>query len=168
MTLVGYNRIFEGEFPESRFIPGGNAMDVLRDAQGIAYALGVLTQGTQVIRLVDRDARSEEEVAELKEQGIRVLSKRNLESYIFDDEILRALSASVGKEEKAEELVAAKQGIRAARSGDAPDDLKPPSGEIYVSCMKILELATLATTPRRSCETRSHRSSHRTYRCMAN
>lgn len=135
-----YNKIFQQECPETRFVPGGNASEVVDDKRGIAYVLGVLTQGTEVIRLVDRDARSPNECAELIQKGVRVLSKRNLESCLFDDEVLRALAASVGKDDKAYAILIEKDRIRNARSGDAPDDLKPSSGEIYLACKSILEL----------------------------
>ena len=43
----------------------------------------------EVVRVIDRDDRSEEEVADLVNDGVRVLSRRNLESYLFDDELLQ-------------------------------------------------------------------------------
>ena len=135
-----YERIFHAEFPETQFVPGGNASEVAVDRRGIAYALGVLARGTRIVRLVDRDSSSPDEVAELKRQCVRVLSVRNLESYLFDDEVLRALADSVGKIDKADDLLAEKQRIRNQRTGDAPDDLKPASGDIYNACKSILEL----------------------------
>ena len=69
-----------------------------------------------------------------------MLSRRNLESYLFDDEVLRALAHSVGKTDKADDLLAEKQRIINQRAGDAPDDLKPASGDIYNACKSILEL----------------------------
>ena len=136
-----YERIFQGEFPETRFVPGGNAPEVAEDRRGIAYALGILTQGTEVLKLIDRDARSADEVANLTKRGVRVLSRRNLESYLLDDEVLQALALSVGREGDTAALLAAKKDIRAKRSGDAPDDLKPASGEIYLACKNTLGLA---------------------------
>ena len=136
-----YERIFQDEFPETQFIPGGNASEVAGDRRGIAYALGVLTQGTQTSRLVDRDARSPQEVDELKGDGVRVLSRRNLETFLFDDEVLRALALSVEKTDKVDDLLTEKQRILNHRTGDAPDDLKPASGEIYNACKDLLELA---------------------------
>ena len=135
-----YESIFEAEFPETRFIPGGNSTEVLDDRRGIAYALGVLISGTDVVRLIDRDAHSDEEVRELKQAGIRVLSRRNLESYLFDDEILRALATSVDQQDKTDELLAEKQRIVASRSNETPDDLKAASGEIYNACKTHLNL----------------------------
>ena len=135
-----YQRVFQAKCPETQFIPGGNASEVADDRRGIAYALGVLTQGTQVVRLVDRDSSSPEEVAELMSNGVQVLSRRNLESYLFDDEVLRALAHSVGKTDKADDLLAEKQRILNHRTGDAPDDLKPASGDVYNACKDLLEL----------------------------
>ena len=135
-----YERLFQDELPETQFIPGGNASEVADDRRGIAYALGVLTQGTQVVRLVDRDSSSPDEVAELMNRGVRVLSQRNLESYLFDDEVLRALAVSVDKAHEADDLLAEKQIIINQRTGDAPDDLKPASGDIYNACKSMLEL----------------------------
>ena len=136
-----YERIFETTFPETQFIPGGNALEVAGDKRGIAYALGVLTQGSEVVKLIDRDSQSPEEIAEISKDGVRVLSRRNLESYLFDDAVLRALAISVGKAEEVDELVAEKRRILDERPADAADDLKPASGRIYNACKSILGLA---------------------------
>lgn len=144
-----YERIFSDEFPETQFIPGGNASQVANDERGIAYALGILTQGATVIKVIDRDARSPDEAAELMQRGIRVLSRRNLESYLFDDEVLRALALSVDKADNFDELLAEKGRIIGHRTGDAPDDLKPASGEIYNACKSTLELANPGNNTRR-------------------
>ena len=141
-----YERIFNGEFPETQFIPGGNADEVADDKRGIAYALGVLTRGTEVLKLIDRDSQSPEEVAELSNEGVRVLSRRNLESYLFDDEVLRALALSVGEADKVEGLIAERKRILDGRTGDATDDLKPAGGEIYNVCKSILSLANPGNT----------------------
>ena len=135
-----YDCILETSFPESQFIPGGNASEVANDKRGIAYALGVIIQGSKIVKLIDRDALSREEVSELKNDGVRVLSRRNLESYLFDDEVLRALALSIGNSDKVDELLAEKKRILDERTGDTPDDLKPASGEIYLACKNILGL----------------------------
>ncbi len=135
-----YERIFQAEFPEIQFIPGGNASEVASDRRGIAYALGVLTQGSRVVRLIDRDANSPEEVTEFKRDGVRVLSCRNLESYLFRDEVLKSLALSAGKEDKANDLIAEKQRILNAKPNSVLDDLKPASGEIYNACKTMLSL----------------------------
>ena len=141
-----YQRIFEASFPETQFIPGGNASEVASDKRGIAYALAVLTQGSEVVNLIDRDSLSTEEIDELMQGGVKVLSRRNLESYLFDDEVLQALALSAGKADKIDELLAEKNRILDERTGDAPDDLKPASGTIYLACKRILELTNPGNT----------------------
>ena len=66
---------------------------------------------------------------------------RNLESYLFDDEVLRALAMSAGADDAINALLAKKGGILAARPDDAVDDVKPASGELYLACKDILRLS---------------------------
>ena len=138
-----YESIFRAEFPESRFIPGGNSAEVADDKRGLAYALGVLTEGTEVVRLIDRDGRSGEEVSESQDRGVRVLTRRNLESYLFDDEVLTALAVSVNLNDRVDRLLAKKQEIlRASKPSDPSDNLKLASGQIYNACKEILGLTS--------------------------
>ena len=103
----------------------------------------VLTRGTRVIKLIDLDDQSPQQVADLNKSGVRVLSRRNLESYLFSDEVLTALVEWVGKPGELVELLAKKQSIRVARPSVPPDDLKPASGEIYLACKQLLGLTQL-------------------------
>ena len=136
-----YERIFESEFPETQFVPGGNASDVADDKRGIAYAIGLLIKGSEVVKLIDRDDQSDQQVADMMEGRVRVLSRRNLESYLFDDEVLERLAKSVGKDDKGAELSAKKKSIRESKPSDPTDDLKPSSGQIYLACKQTLGLA---------------------------
>ena len=77
-----------------------------------------------------------------------MLTRRNLESYLFDDEVLTALASSVDLNDQADKLLFKKQEIRGRRPDDPPDDLNPASGEIYVACTKILGLASPGNTPK--------------------
>lgn len=133
-------RIFEAEFPETRFVSMGNDREVSSDRYGLAQALLSLVDGLDVLQLIDRDDRSDDEVVDLQKSGVRVLSRRNLESYLFDDETLRALAVSIGKEDKADELLMKKREILAARIEGPANDLKLASGEIYVASKSILSL----------------------------
>ena len=91
-----YERIFDSEFPQTRFVSLGNDGEVLGDRHGLAQSLLSIVDGLEVVQLIDRDDRSEAEIAELENQGIRVLSRRNLETYLYDDEVLEALAMSIG------------------------------------------------------------------------
>lgn len=142
-----YNKIFETEFPETRFVSMGGYDEVINDKWRLKATLGFLFKGMNIICLIDRDDRSDEEKDKLAKDGVRVLSLRNLESYLFDDEVLRALAKSVGKEDKADELIRAKQEI-VKQNGDHPaDDLKPVSGEIYRKCKHLLQLSKCGNKP---------------------
>ena len=135
-----YERIFEKEFPETRFVSMGNDREIVGDKRGLAEALRLLIGGLEVVRLIDRDDRSSDEISDHAEKGVRVLSRRNLESYIFDDEVLRALAESGGEEDKIAELLAEKHRILDARIGGPKGNLKPASGEIYLVCKRTLSL----------------------------
>ena len=141
-----YESIFEAEFPETRFVSMGNDGQVSGDRHGLAQALLSLVDGLEVVRLLDRDDRSDKEIADALKNDVRVLSRRNLESCLFDDEVLEALAACAGKADKTRELVTQKGAILSARHGDPPDDLKPASGEIYVACKGILGLTQCGNT----------------------
>ena len=135
-----YQQIFEDEFPETQFIPGGNSIDVAADRRGLRYAVGLLIKGADVIRLIDMDDQSPQEVVDMNSQGIRVLSKRNLESYLFSDEVICRLAEYVGKGDKAQELLSKKDAIIQASVDSPEDDLKPHSGAIYNACRSTLGL----------------------------
>ena len=100
-----YERIFADVFPETRFVSMGNDREIVGDKRGLAEALLSIVDGLDVLRLIDRDDRSEEDIADLRGNSIRVLSWRNLESYLFHDEVLKALAASEEKTDKLEELL---------------------------------------------------------------
>jgi len=63
--------------------------------------LTTLVDGVELVRLIDRDSMSDPEIAAAREQGVRVLRRRNLECYLLDDEVLAALCAEKGHPELA-------------------------------------------------------------------
>ena len=135
-----YNRIFEVEFPETQFVSMGNNQQIISDQHGLLATLRLLFGDLKIIRLIDRDDRMHDDIAELP-KDIRVLSLRNLESYLFDDEVLTALAVSKGMDDKAALLLDEKRSIQESKRGCPVDDLKPASGEIYKSCKRILRLS---------------------------
>ena len=135
-----FDTIFGDEYPETRFISMGNDQQILGDQRGLAEALQLLIKDIQVIRLIDRDDRTSETIAEERPKGVRVLSRRNLESYLFDNEVLAALTESVDQADKISTLLENKAKVLASIGERAPDDLKPATGQIYNACKKILGL----------------------------
>lgn len=101
-----------------------------------------IVPNTNVIRIIDRDDRSENEVEELSEKGIKVLDRRHLESYLLDDEIIKKWCATVGKAELENSALTIKQqAINASISrGNATDDIKSASNDIVTNIKKLLGL----------------------------
>ena len=136
-----YKRIFEDQFPETRFVSMGGNQEVIKDKYALKDALTILIPDTKVVRLIDLDDLTPARVKELNRQGVRVLSRRNLEAYLFDDEVLQALAISADQKDKAKELLDEKMHIYQSRTDYHPiDDLKPLSVQIYKACKTILQL----------------------------
>jgi len=118
---------------------------VQNDFIGLATVLPKLASGMKIIRLIDLDDHTPTDVAAFKSQGIRILSLRHLEAYLYDDEVLTALCESVGKPEKAPDLIAAKGAAIASvvSQGHSADDIKKAAGAIYVAAKQMLSLAQM-------------------------
>lgn len=146
-----YEKIFESRFPDTRFIPGGNSHDVRNDRLALTQVLQSLTKGTTVRRLIDRDDLTDEDVEICRKSGLSVLERRNLESYLFDDDVLSALAAGVGRSEIAAELVSFKhEEMKKAHEerGRPIDDVKASAGPICNFLKKRLSLRQCGNTPK--------------------
>jgi hypothetical protein len=137
-----YDTIFAAGAPDVKFLSGGNSHAVENDRLALVQAIEGMLRGAEVIRLIDRDDRPLDEIEDLRAAGVRVLSRRNLEGYLFDDAILTALCESEGRPELAPAMLRAKADACAAAvaRGAPPDDLKRASGEIYNAARRLLAL----------------------------
>lgn len=137
-----YNLIFRSEFAEARFVSIGSSTDMRGDRFLVVQAVANLVEGTQVLRLVDRDDMSDQEIADHEIDGCRVLRRRQIESYLFDDEILIALCTAYGQPKKIPEILQAKRAAieAAVAQGHRNDDIKKAAGRITEACRKILNL----------------------------
>lgn len=140
-----YDRIFEQEYPDLKFISAGNSTQVESDRLALMEAMKALVSGAEIIRLIDRDDHSAVDISELQRRGVRVLSLRNIECYLYDDEVLTALCKSVGKEDLAATLLADKQKAieKISLQGKPIDDIKSASGLIYNAAKKVLSLTSV-------------------------
>lgn len=143
-----YQRIFSSEYPDTDFVSVGNTTDVQTDRLGLGDALQRLIKGTRVRRVIDRDNKTPEEIADLKSKGVRVLSRRHLEAYLLDDEILRVLCLSVDNEDSVGQLLEAKKAALVASEGrgNDTDDMKSAGGSIYEAAKSILNLTNAGST----------------------
>lgn len=136
-----YSRIFSNEFPDVVFISGGSCTDIVKDDNPVFTVLKNLLRSSQINRIIDRDDYSEDEVNTYKSSSIKVLSLRNIESYLFSDEIIEIYVKSIDEGKVAQVLEEKEAALaRSISRGNSSDDLKSASGEIYNSIKKILLL----------------------------
>jgi len=137
-----YAAIFGAEMPDTSFMAAGNAHDVENDRLQLAERLTTLVDGVELVRLIDRDSMSDPEIAAAREQGVRVLRRRNLECYLLDDEVLAALCAEKGHPELAPDLISARDEAmkRQTDTGAPPDDFKRVRGETVTTARRLLAI----------------------------
>lgn len=144
-----YNEIFAEEYPDVKFVSGGASNDVIGDRFQFVAALPKIAAGIVVRRLVDRDEMSDEEIRELQSKGVRVLKRRHLEAYLYDDEVLAALCEHAGQPEVTSKLLEEKaQAIAAlAERGRSSDDIKSAAPTIAIKAKILLKMMGAGKTP---------------------
>lgn len=137
-----YRTIFGAHHPDTEFVPLGGTTEIDKDALLLSTVLSQMLPAIKTWKLFDRDDRSNTEIFELTQKGTRVLTRRDLESYLWDDEILTALAEQAGKPEEASVLIAEKQRLLATlpAKGKPGDDIKAISGMLYNEVKKKLLL----------------------------
>lgn len=145
-----YETIFDSEFPDVRFVSSGASNDLKKDISLVTAALEGKIPGLTFKKLFDRDDRSEEERAEMIADGDRVLRRRHIESYLFDDEILAALANLYDQTSKTSEIIAAREvALADAKSRGNPEDhMKAAAGQTYNAIKIILNIRHGGTTAR--------------------
>lgn len=137
-----YSTIFADTHPEAFFISGGSCNDIKNIEKNSGEIIRTLLADIKVIKIVDRDDRSLQEVADLAKVDIKVLKRRNLESYVFDDAVIKKLCESVGKLGEYDECIKEKEAAmkESKDRGNPPDDYKSARGDIYNSLKQRLQL----------------------------
>lgn len=139
-----YRKIFANEFPETDFLSVGSSNDVSQDRLEAGKAIQTIASGTSVIRLIDRDLRSEDEVRELEATGVRVLSRRHIEAFLMDDEVIAALCDQVGEATRTDEIKRIRDDAidAAVQRGKDRDDWKSAAGDFYTNTRRALTLTS--------------------------
>ena len=99
---------------------------------------------------LDRDDRTDAEIGELRRRGVRVLSRRTIESYLLDDSVLVSMCNDFGRPDAVEQLVAAKrQALESSiAAGGAPDDHKRIAGDVYNAAKRLFPQRKLGSDKR--------------------
>lgn len=136
-----YTNIFSNAYPNTLFYSLGSCNDIEKSATIINF-IKAISPNSQIIRIIDRDDRTKEEIAELNEADIKVLSMRNLESYILSDEVLKKWCISTNQESKIPDILKIKQDCleESIKRGNASDDLKSPANDTCTKIKKYLGL----------------------------
>lgn len=143
-----YGRIFSSKYSDTSFVSIGSCSELENDNNISIQIIKEVLKNSSVIKLVDRDDKSDNEVAELEAKNIKVLKRRHIECYLLDDEIIAKLCKNYNCENKVEECLAAKQqAIESSKErGNPEDDIKSASGQIYTELKRILSLKQCGNT----------------------
>jgi len=138
-----YTMIFGNTHPDTFFISGGSCSELESIEKRLGEIMSKLLGNTEVIKIVDRDERSNTEVEELLQKGIKTLSKRHLESYLLDDSIIEKLCISKGQLGNYDQCLIKKNAALAnvVSQGKPHDDIKSARGEIYNALKQTLGLS---------------------------
>ena len=137
-----YNGILGSRRPGVVFVSGGSSLEIASTKRATESILGSILPSTRVVTLLDRDDRSDEEVSEIEADGGLVLRERNIESYLFADDVINALLIEVGKPELLEQALDIKRTAISASvaRGNRNDDFKSAAGDIFNNFRSLLEL----------------------------
>lgn len=137
-----YNRILGSQYPDVLFISGGSSTQIGDAKMSISEILRTILPQSVTFGLVDRDEKTVQEVSESESAGIFVLPERNLESYLFNDDVIEAFVTEAGRPEHYEEALKIK--ARALDSsvarGNPTHDLKSAAGDIFLGLKALLNL----------------------------
>ena len=145
-----YNKIFGVHHPETRFIPIGSDQDVEKADENLIPVIQAVAEGAEILKLRDRDDADEDEIEENKEKGIRTLLRRNIESYLLDDEVLTKFCEKHNILDKLQDLLDARQAAvkDSIAEGKPPDDLKPTAQKVHHAARRALHPAPIGNRRR--------------------
>lgn len=135
-----YQNIFSPTHPSTLFYSLGSCEDVEK-SQFIIEFIAKLSPTAKVIRVVDRDDRSPEEIADLQKDGIKVLPRRHSECFLLDDDVLQKWCDIVGQSDKKSEilLIKSEKMKESIARGNPEDDVKSAANDICIAGKVLLK-----------------------------
>jgi predicted ATPase len=137
-----YNRILGSQTPDVLFVSGGSSNQVAQNGLVIRHTLASILPTAKVVALCDRDDKSDTEVELFEREGGLVLPERNLESFLFADDVIEALVVQSGNVTILNDALQLKRDeiAESVTRGNPEDDLKSAAGRIYVRLRQLLGL----------------------------
>lgn len=138
-----YNRVLASRTSGIVFVSGGSSNQLSATGVTVRGALSSIIPSAKIKSLADRDSRTPREVAEFEQDGNIVLPLRNIESYLFADDVIEALLVREGKQQMLADALRIKASALAnsVSRGNPGDDLKSAAGELYVGLKQLLNLS---------------------------
>jgi len=137
-----YGKIFESKYHDTKFVSIGSSTEIENiENQSIKMLSNILKSST-IIKFVDRDDKSAQEIRELLDKDIKTSKRRHIESYLFDDELIKKLCHSIGKDDLLQDCLDAKTKaiVDSVERKNPVDDIKSASGNIFTEIKRILGL----------------------------
>ena len=141
-----YNRLFADTYSDTLFVSYGSSGEVEK-SQNLMTILGAVAKGIIVWRLIDRDDMDQEEKTDKIAAGVRVLSRRELENYLYDPEVLRTFLRRTGKEDMEVDVLNKRQAL--LDSLDKRDDVNAITQELFEYIKRTTGIATLGRNRQR-------------------
>ena len=141
-----YGNIFRSHYPEISFNPLEGRDNVLKTVEAANLALRKISKSAMVIGIVDQDDATPEDVERREKKGIRTLSRRTIESFLLDDEVLSKLCENYGEPGKVDDLLAAKQEALDKYNLKSDDNLKAIVQPIHGAAQKALKPVKLGVS----------------------
>lgn len=137
-----YGKILGEKHYGTTFVSVGSCSEIEDIENQSVKIISNILKSSEIIKFVDRDDKSDAEVAELLAKGVKTSTRRHIECYLLDDEIIKKLCSSVGKEELVDQCLQAKALAiqESVARGNTKDDVKSASGEIFTEVKRILGL----------------------------
>ena len=143
-----YRMIFGTTHPDTEFVPLGSTSEIDKDALLVGGVLSNMFPTMQTWKLFDLDDRSALEVVELQKSGTRVLGRRDLESYLWDDEVITKLATAHRVPSEAATLISERQRLLSGLASQRrpANDIKSISGPLYNEAKRRLNLTGCGNT----------------------
>lgn len=143
-----YNKIFSPHETGIVFVSGGSSTEVARTGIAIDKAFKQIVPSAKVVSLADRDDKSLQEVQRSEREGTFVLPERNIESFLYADDVLAKLIPAAQQQALLPQVLQVKSDKLNAsvQRGNPADDLKSAAGEIYVELKRLLGLQRCGNT----------------------
>jgi len=135
-------KIFEQNYHDTKFISIGSCSELENIETQSVKILSNILKSSEIVKFIDRDDRSDQEVEELLLKKIKTSNRRHIESYLFDDELIKKLCETNGKDDLFQDCLEAKNQaiVESTKRGNPTDDIKSSSGEIFNELKRILNL----------------------------